>query len=203
LGPTDLKNRVHRILADVHLPADSGFLKRYPHELNMGAIQRVCLARALVAGPDLLVADEPTSALDPSVQAKVVNLLLDLQIEKGLTLLFITHNIGLARKIADRIGVMLAGRLLEVGPAPVLLSHPLHPYTRLLIESAAGKERRGRAEAEGISNGECPFASRCERAKEVCSGVFSKPMTEGIYGHVVRCHFPLDSETVHSKEEGR
>jgi peptide/nickel transport system ATP-binding protein len=141
LEQRELVDRVYRVLADVHLPADSGFLKRYPHELNMGAIQRVCLARALVIHPDLLVADEPTSALDPSVQAKVLKLLLDLQIEKGLTLLFVTHNIGLARKIADRVGVMQAGRLIEVGPASRILSHPGHPYTRLLIESAGGRGR--------------------------------------------------------------
>jgi peptide/nickel transport system ATP-binding protein len=202
-GQTDLKDRVHKILADVHLPADSGFLKRYPHELSMGAIQRVCLARALVAGPDLLVADEPTSALDPSVQAKVINLLLDLQIEKGLTLLFVTHNIGLARKIADRIGVMLAGRLLEVGPASMLLSQPLHPYTRLLVESAIGRKKSGRAETEKTTNGECPFVPRCDRAKEVCLRVSPQPMTEDVYSHVVRCHFPLDSANFHPQGEGR
>jgi peptide/nickel transport system ATP-binding protein len=86
----------------------------------------------------LLVADEPTSSLDPSVQAKVLKLLLDLQIEKGLTMLFVTHDIGLARKIGDRIGVMRAGRIVETGPSVQVLSKPLHPYTRRLIRSAAG-----------------------------------------------------------------
>lgn len=202
LDQTDLRHRVHRVLTDVHLPTDSGFLKRYPHELNMGAIQRVCLARALVVGPDLLIADEPTSALDPSVQAKVVNLLLDLQIEKGLTLLFVTHNIGLARKIADRIGVMLAGRLLEVGPASMVLSHPLHPYTRLLIESASGRGRSGRIETARITNAECPFISRCDRAKEVCFRVYPQRITEDVYSHIVKCHFPLDSDIFNPQREG-
>ena len=200
LEQTDLRDRVHKVLADVHLPTDSGFLKRYPHELNMGAIQRVCLSRALVVHPDLLVADEPTSALDPSVQAKVVNLLLDLQIEQGLTLLFVTHNIGLARKIADRIGVMLAGRLLEVGPASMLLSHPLHPYTRLLIESASGRSRYAEIETEGITNIGCPFAPRCERAKEICFHEYPHRMTDGGYSHVVQCHFPLGSDIFHPHE---
>ena len=110
----------------------------------MGAIQRVCLARALVHDPVLLVADEPTSALDPSVQAKVLKILLDLQIEKGLTMLFVTHDLGLARKVADRIGVMLKGRIVEVGPAARLLNNPGHPYTGLLIDSARGRTPFGR-----------------------------------------------------------
>ena len=135
---TELKDRIRSALSDVRLSCAPEFLKRYPHELNMGAIQRVCLARALVHEPDLLVADEPTSALDPSVQAKVLKMLLTLQIEKGLTLLFVTHNIGLARKVADRIGVMAGGRIVETGPAARIINHPDHEYTRTLIRSAQG-----------------------------------------------------------------
>jgi peptide/nickel transport system ATP-binding protein len=134
----ELKDRVCGALSDVRLSIAPEFLKRYPHELNMGAIQRVCLARALVHEPDLLIADEPTSALDPSVQAKVLKMLLNLQIEKGLTLLFVTHNIGLARKVADRIGVMSGGRIIETGPAARIVNHPAHEYTRALIHSARG-----------------------------------------------------------------
>jgi peptide/nickel transport system ATP-binding protein len=133
-----LADRVKAALSDVRLSCAPEFLKRYPHELNMGAIQRVCLARALVHEPDLLVADEPTSALDPSVQAKVLKMLLTLQIEKGVTLLFVTHNIGLARKVADRIGVMSGGRIIETGPAARIINHPDHEYTRTLIRSAQG-----------------------------------------------------------------
>ena len=119
-------------------PPKPEFLRRYPHELNLGAIQRLCIARALVTEPMLLVADEPTSSLDPSVQAKVLKMLLDLQTEKGLTLLLVTHDLGLARKIADRIGVMRAGRLVEIGPAARVMGRPGHSYTRQLIESAGG-----------------------------------------------------------------
>jgi peptide/nickel transport system ATP-binding protein len=137
-GNEEIKGRVKSVLADVRLSTEPTFLKRYPHELNMGAVQRLCIARALVLEPSLLVADEPTSSLDPSVQAKVLKLLLDLQIEKGLTMLFVTHDIGLARKIGDRIGVMRAGRIVETGPSVQVLSKPLHPYTRCLIRSAAG-----------------------------------------------------------------
>jgi peptide/nickel transport system ATP-binding protein len=132
----DIQERVLLALADVHLPTQPEFLNRYPHELNMGAIQRICLARALIRNPLLLVADEPTSALDPSVQAKVLKMLLHLQIEKGLTLLFVTHDIGLARKISDRIGVMQAGRIVEMGAASDIINHPQHPYTALLMGSA-------------------------------------------------------------------
>jgi peptide/nickel transport system ATP-binding protein len=134
----EVKDRVRSALSDVRLSSAPEFLKRYPHELNMGAIQRVCLARALVHEPDLLIADEPTSALDPSVQAKVLKMLLNLQIEKGLTLLFVTHNIGLARKVADRIGVMAGGRMVETGAAARIIHHPEHDYTRTLIQSARG-----------------------------------------------------------------
>jgi peptide/nickel transport system ATP-binding protein len=137
----EVKDRVRSALSDVRLSSAPEFLKRYPHELNMGAIQRVCLSRALVHEPDLLIADEPTSALDPSVQAKVLKMLLTLQIEKGLTLLFVTHNIGLARKVADRIGVMSGGRMVETGAAARIIHHPEHDYTRTLIHSARGLNR--------------------------------------------------------------
>lgn len=198
-----IKERVLRALSDVHLSTDAIFLRRYPHELNMGAIQRLCIARALVVDPKLLIADEPTSSLDPSVQAKVIKLLLDIQIEKGLTMLFVTHNIGLARKIADRIGVMLAGRLIEVGAASLVFSHPLHPYTRMLIERASGQAEGRSINNEEVKNGECPFMPRCDRAKEICLRLPSQPLIEGVYRHFVRCHFPLNLKSEQSKKERR
>ncbi|HDR47063.1 MAG TPA: ATP-binding cassette domain-containing protein, partial [Geoalkalibacter subterraneus] len=134
--PQELDTRVKRSLAEVHLPTRPEFLSRYPHQLNQGALQRLCIARALISEPKLLVADEPTSALDPSVQAKVMKLLLDLQIEKGLTLLLVTHDLGLARKVSDRIGVLHQGRLIEVGPAARILQTPQHPQTLYLLQQA-------------------------------------------------------------------
>jgi peptide/nickel transport system ATP-binding protein len=185
-----IQNRVSRLLSQVRLSTDPLFLKRYPHELNMGAIQRVCMARALVLKPSLLVADEPTSSLDPSVQAKVLKLLLDLQIELGLTMLFITHNIGLARKIGDRIGVMLAGRLVEVGPANMVLSAPRHPYTRLLIDSVLGLVKNPfKSESESEKSFGCPFVPRCPRTKDVCRE--KTPEMVNVDHCRVRCHFPL------------
>jgi len=198
----EIRDHVLRALADVRLSTGPEFLKRYPHELNMGAIQRICLARALVVNPILLVADEPTSALDPSIQAKVLKLLLDLQIEKGLTMLFVTHNIGLARKIADRIGVMLAGRLMEVGPAHDILSHPSHPYTRLLIESASGKRKStGTGEGE-ISKTGCPFAPRCDLVDERCLHEYPKGMAHQSRDHFVWCHFPEEREISLTRRKG-
>ena len=185
-----LSERVSRALAEANLSTDPAFLGRFAHELNMGAVQRVCLARALILKPDLLIADEPTSSLDPSVQAKVMRLLFNLQIEKGLTMLFITHNIGLARKAADRMGVMLAGRLVEVGPAHLVFSAPLHPYTRRLIDLARGLSGESPGEPD-MSGGKpaCPFAVRCPRRQDVCLSQ-DPPMVE--QGHrQVRCHFPL------------
>jgi peptide/nickel transport system ATP-binding protein len=186
----EMHARVTKVLADVHLSTDPAFLSRYPHELNMGAIQRVCLARALVLGPSLLVADEPTSSLDPSVQAKVLKLLLDLQIEMGLTMLFVTHDIGLARKIGDRIGVMLSGRLVEVGPAHLILSTPCHPYAQLLIHSVSGiAQGTFQPGSDPAAPDGCPFVMRCPQAKDLCRRV--NPQLLERDQRLVACHFPL------------
>ncbi len=189
-GRDGLAERVKQRLADVHLSTDPAFLERYPHELNMGAIQRVCMARALVLDPKLLVADEPTSALDPSVQAKVMKLLLHLQAEMGLTLLFVTHDIGLARKISDRIAVMLAGRIVELGPASLLLREPRHPYTRLLLDSASGDfPDLGAAEPADAPPGGCAFAPRCALGSEICFE--EAPRLEPKGPVRTACHAPL------------
>jgi len=131
--------RAKEVLAMVELPVDDDFLKRYPHQLSGGEVQRVAIARALALGPKLLIADEPTSALDPSVQAKILKLLMNLQDRMGLAILFITHNIALARKVSDRIAVMHKGRIVEVGAANEILASPSHPYTRRLVDCASGR----------------------------------------------------------------
>jgi peptide/nickel transport system ATP-binding protein len=183
----EIRERVRGVLADVRLSTEPTFLKRYPHELNMGAVQRLCIARALILEPSLLVADEPTSSLDPSVQAKVLKLLLDLQIEKGLTMLFVTHDIGLARKIGDRIGVMTAGTMVEMGPSVQVLGNPLHPYTKLLIESAGGDSKRVVHKPAASQAGGCPFAPRCSLAESSCYSELPPQVSlDGGY-HLVRC----------------
>jgi len=134
-GSEDDKLRsVRRALDDVELSYDEKFLARYPHTLSGGEVQRVAIARALVLGPKILIADEPTSALDASVQAKVLRLLLDIQEKRGLSMLFITHDIALARKISDQMVVMQSGRIVEIGPTSDILTRPQHPYTKRLIE---------------------------------------------------------------------
>jgi len=129
--------RVRKVLEEVELPADDFFLRKYPHELSGGEAQRVAIARALVLDPKLLIADEPTSALDASIQAKILKLLLSLQEKRGLAMLFITHDIALARKVSDRLAVMKDGCIVEEGPASEVITHPKHPYTRTLLRLAA------------------------------------------------------------------
>jgi peptide/nickel transport system ATP-binding protein len=187
----EIRKRVLRSLSDVHLSAESDFLGRYPHELNMGALQRLCIARALVSQPSLVVADEPTSSLDPSVQAKVLKMMLDLQIEKGLTMLFITHDLGVARKISDRIGVMLAGRLVEAGPTAQIMGCPAHPYTRLLITCARGEATAVSVAPGGLDARACPFASRCDRVQKRCTVVFPEKVSLEEGRRQVWCHFPV------------
>ena len=190
-GDDEVRRRVLKAMTDVHLPVEPDFLKRYPHELNMGAIQRLCIARALVHEPALIAADEPTSALDPSVQAKVVKMLLDLQIEKGLTMIFVTHDIGLARKISDRICVMLAGRIVEIGPAAKVLGEPSHPYTKDLLDSARGNYIPKKAPQSPPRSEGCPFADRCERRTEQCLAMDPPRVELDEHSHCTWCFHPL------------
>ena len=131
-------DRIESALREVQLPVDEYFLQKYPHELSGGELQRVAIARALILAPDLLIADEATSFLDPSVQAKVLRLLLDLQNERGISMLFVTHDIGVARKVSDRIAVLHGGDIVENAPAHRVIANPEHPYTKQLIGVAEG-----------------------------------------------------------------
>lgn len=139
--PQSRLERVKQCLAEVELPTDDEFLATYPHHLSGGEAQRVTIARALVLEPAVLIADEPTSALDPSVQAKVVKLLLNLQEKRGLAILFITHDIALARKVSDRMAVMQKGRIVEQGPSGQITGQPRHDYTRALMQAAPRMEK--------------------------------------------------------------
>ncbi|WP_371366813.1 Glutathione import ATP-binding protein GsiA [Sporomusa rhizae] len=133
----DRKSLVKNLLAEVELPTDEVFLHRYPHELSGGEAQRVVIARALALNPKVLIADEPTSALDASIQAKVVKLLLRLQETRGLAILFITHDIALARKLSDCLAIMQNGQIIEQGLAYKITTAPAHPYTQKLLAAAA------------------------------------------------------------------
>jgi len=134
-GSTD---RIKNALLEVQLPDEDYFMKKYPHELSGGELQRVAIARALILEPDLIIADESTSFLDPSVQAKILKLLLDLQNERGISMLFVIHDIGIARKVSDRIAVIHDGTIVENAPTHIVIENPQHFYTKLLIDASKG-----------------------------------------------------------------
>jgi oligopeptide/dipeptide ABC transporter ATP-binding protein len=176
--------QVLRLLDMVGLSSDS--LGRFPYEFSGGQRQRICIARALSLNPDFIVCDEPVSALDVSIQAQILNLLLDLQKQLGLTLLFIGHGLGAVNYISDRIAVMYLGRLVEIADASELFRHPAHPYTQALCDAAPNPDPciRDRKKTE-ILQGEaeihqqpkeeesigCLFAPRCPYRRESCLSI--------------------------------
>jgi len=131
-----IKTKAIRTIGEVELPQTERFLNTYPHHLSGGEMQRVVIARALIVDPDLLIADEPTAFLDASLGAKILKLLLNLQESRGLSMLYITHDIAAARKVSDRMAVMLDGQIVEEGPSNEVVAAPRHEYTQRLIASA-------------------------------------------------------------------
>jgi oligopeptide/dipeptide ABC transporter ATP-binding protein len=192
--------RVDEALIQVGLSPVDG--KRFAHQFSGGQRQRVAIARALVCGPRLVVADEPVSALDLSVQAQVLNLLMDLRDRQGLAFLFISHNLAVVETIADRIAVMYRGRFVETGSAAEIFRCPSHPYTRALIAaeprlesprrragaSAARPTTTRPAEDAGSWDGACAFAPRCPHARAECAARSPAPLAIG-GDHEVTCHF--------------
>ena len=171
-----LDDRIARALADTRIPNPRKVMDRYPHELSGGMKQRVMIAQALVAYPELLIADEPTTALDVTIQARIVDLLSELQERFHMAVLYISHDLSLVRRISARIAVMYAGQLAETGPADHVFQAPLHPYTRGLIGAIpSSTHRRGALAAiEGTvpelidPTPGCRFAGRCSHAAPVC-----------------------------------
>ncbi|HJD07222.1 MAG TPA: ABC transporter ATP-binding protein [Candidatus Sutterella merdavium] len=171
MGAPERRAKLRELARLVGLPEEA--LEKYPHEFSGGQRQRISIARAVAAGPDLLICDEPTSALDVSVQAQVLNLLKTLQLERGLSMLFISHNLGVVRHIADTVGVMYRGQIVEWAPKEALFEDPLHPYTRMLLDSVpridGGKRCTAKhAATEGDVPDGCPFAPRCAEARLEC-----------------------------------
>ncbi|CAN5683969.1 dipeptide ABC transporter ATP-binding protein [soil metagenome] len=188
----ELKARVGELLKSVGLsPLD---MIKYPHQFSGGQRQRISIARALATEPEFLVCDEPTSALDVSVQAQVLNIMKDLQRERGLTYLFISHNLAVVRHVSDNVGVMYLGRVVELAPKQDLFANPRHPYTRMLLDAIPKMHDTGRARTP--VSGEvpnplnpptgCTFHPRCPYANERCKA--ERPALLEIQGIKVACH---------------
>jgi peptide/nickel transport system ATP-binding protein len=188
--------RVAEALEAVGLNAADG--KNYPHEFSGGQRQRIAIARALITRPKLVVADEPVSALDVSVQAQVLNVMMDLQQTAGVTYLLISHDLAVVEHVCDEIAVIYRGRFVETGPAEKLLFAPAHPYTRALLDAApklkAGRPSEGLAAPAASTSGAggvgCVYAERCPFAQERCRT--EAPLLRALSdGRQAACHFPL------------
>ena len=199
LRGTALRDRLHEIIDVVGLRRDQ--MERFPHEFSGGQRQRIGIARALATRPKLIVADEPVSALDVSIQAQIVNLMMDLRERLGLTTVFISHDLGVVRQISDRVAVMYLGGIVELAPTEELLERPAHPYSNALIAAVPSPPSRGslkpvRAKLSGDipspSNPPrgCRFHPRCPIAQKRCTDE-PPPLRAISSNRQVACHFPL------------
>ncbi|RZS46915.1 ABC transporter ATP-binding protein [Sphaerotilus mobilis] len=198
LGGDDVQRReqVGALLTSVGLAAADGV--KYPHQFSGGQRQRISIARAIATAPDFLVCDEPTSALDVSVQAQVLNLMKDLQRARGLTYLFISHNLAVVRHVSDTVGVMYLGRLVELAPRDALFEDPRHPYTRMLLAAIPTLHDTGRARTPVLGEvpnplnppSGCTFHPRCPQADARCRSERPelRPVTSGRATIRIACH---------------
>lgn len=190
---SELEDRVRDLLTRVRL--DPTYVNRYPHEFSGGQRQRIGIARALALSPKFIVCDEAVSALDVSIQAQIVNLLMDLRDEFGLAYLFVAHDLSVVRHISRRVAVMYLGKIVEVGQTEELFARPMHPYTRALL-SAVPVARPTRKRDRVVLTGDvpspinppsgCPFHTRCPAVMDVCKHEFPPTRTDG--DHTWTCH---------------
>ncbi|NLT39292.1 MAG: ABC transporter ATP-binding protein [Clostridiales bacterium] len=195
----EAKRKAAEALREVQM--DESYLFSYPHQLSGGQQQRIAIARALVMRPKIMILDEPTSALDISVQAQVLNLLLDLQEEYSLTYLIVTHDLSVIRYVSDRIAVMYMGRLVEYGTTEDIINNSLHPYTKILINSVPVLDPEHRNNEKAMFSGEpgetpeklaaCRLAQRCPYAMQQCFEG-TPPMQEVTPGHFAECFLLSD-----------
>ena len=189
------RERVAEVLDAVGL--SSAHADRFPHEFSGGQRQRIAIARALVTGPELIVADEPVSALDVSIQAQILNLMMDLREARGVTFLFISHDLTVVNHVTDDIAVMYLGRVVEQGPTAEVFASPAHPYTALLLSAVPKPDPAFRRRPKAIplepppppAEGACPFAPRCSRASDQCRS--EEPALQERDGRRVACFHPL------------
>lgn len=193
------RQRMLEMLKLVGIPGEER-LRAYPHELSGGMRQRVCIAMALLCNPKLLIADEPTTMLDVTIQSQILELLRELRQKRAMSILFITHDLGVVAELCDRVVVMYAGRIVEQGPTAELLSKPLHPYTEALLRSTPRVEMKGGGELHPIAGlpprlsgeklKECAFAARCTRVRPECRQ--GEPeLTTTPEGRLRRCVIPI------------
>ncbi len=198
VSDTEAENRAVYLLEKVGLPDPASRLKQYPHELSGGQRQRVMIAMALMNEPELLIADEPTTALDVTIQAQILHLLRELQQEFGMSMILITHDLGVVSRAADNIAVMYAGDIVETGKTGEVLENPRHPYTKGLLECVPGYKGQSQQRLGAIPGivpamtgdiSGCAFASRCPRAAGVCRT--TNPPTKKLHqGRYFVCHEP-------------
>jgi oligopeptide transport system ATP-binding protein len=201
LGITGAKARARmlEILKQVGIPGEER-LSAYPHQLSGGQRQRVCIAMALLCDPDVLIADEPTTMLDVTIQSQILELLRRVRRERGMSILFITHDLGVVAELCDRVVVMYAGRIVEQGPTAEVLTNPLHPYTSALLQSTPRVELAHGGELHPIAGlpprlseaplTECAFAARCGRVRAACR-VGEPALTTTADGRSRRCIIPV------------
>jgi len=200
LTKEEVEARVYELIDLVGLKKEHA--RRYPHEFSGGQRQRVGIARALASDPQFIVCDEPVSALDVSVKAQIINTFGEIAQQKGLTYLFITHDLLTARYISNRVAVMYLGCLMEIGDMEEVIKHTANPYTMVLFSAVAVPDPKTMATKKRIPlKGEvpdpsdrpsgCPFRTRCPMAKEIC-GVEKPELKEVSTGHYCACHFPIE-----------
>ena len=210
LESKELRDRCIRLLKDVGIASPEQRLKDYPHQLSGGQRQRVMIAMALACNPDLIIADEPTTALDVTVQAQILNLLRTIQQKAGMSILYITHDLGVVANIADQVYVMYSGLIAEKGNTEQIFSQPRHPYTRGLLASLPGRSSRGKrlhSIPGSVPNpshkpGGCPFHPRCASSVETCQSVLPDMCDYG-KGHLSRCPVIYDLERQEKSREKR